>query len=218
MLVALQADPLDRGSPDHDDDALVASWRRGDDGAFCDLVERHGPPLLGFLRHLLGDTGQAEDAWSETWLRLIRARDRYVPEGRFRAWLYTVARRCAKDQNRSHRRWLRLAARVVQHAPPAGASASPDARAIEDERALGLRSALGHLSKEHRTAVLLTYRQGLNSREVGEVMGLTSQQVRSRLTYARSLLGQQLGKEGEENGSSDGANGIRMGKPWTRQD
>ena len=189
-----------------DDDALVAAWKAGDEHAFSQLVDRHGPPLLGFLRQLLGDPGLADDAWSETFLRLIRARDRYKAEGRFRAWLYTVARRCAKDQRRGRRRWVRLAVRVFDRPGPGRDENTPDLRLIADEQTRRLEDAMGKLSEEHRAVVLLTYRQGLDSSDVGQVMGLTGQQVRSRLTYARTLLGRLLTEEGGEIGSPDGAN------------
>jgi RNA polymerase sigma factor (sigma-70 family) len=205
ILASIPQPPPRADLPSLDDDALVAAWKAGDDDAFSELVERHGPPLLGFLRRHLGDPGLADDAWSETFLRLIRARDRYKSEGRFRAWLYTVARRCAKDQRRGRRRWVRLAVRVFDRPGPRADEHTPDLRLIADEQTTRLEQALGQLSEEHRTVVLLTYRQGLDSGEVGEVMGLTGQQVRSRLTYARRLLGRLLGDEGGEVSSPDGA-------------
>ena len=206
ILASITTRRLDHELEELDEDALVAAWRAGDEAAFCVLVDRHGPPLLGFLRQLLGSQELAEDAWSETFIRVIRARDRYRPEGRFRSWLYQVARRCAKDQQRGRRRWVRLAVRLFDRPRPAADEGTPDLRLIADERSRQLDEALGRLSEEHRAVILLTYRQGMDSSEVGEVMGLTGQQVRSRLTYARTLLGRML----EERGTSD-EDGIRGG-------
>ncbi len=205
LILAFLPDPPSQRDLDQlDDDQLMAAWRAGDEGAFCQLVDRHGPPLLGFLRQLLGAQELADDAWSETFVRVIRARDRYVPEGRFRSWLYTVARRCAKDQKRGRRRWVRLAVRLFDRPGMGRDEQTPDLRLISDERSRRLDRALAQLSEEHRTVVLLTYRQDLSSAEVGEVMGLTGQQVRSRLTYARKLLGQLLADEGGDTDSPDG--------------
>jgi RNA polymerase sigma-70 factor, ECF subfamily len=206
-MLASISDPPEPDRSQLDDDALVAAWREGSDEAFCQLVGRHGPPLLGFLQQQLGDPRKAEDAWSETWLRLVRARDRYVAEGHFRAWLYTVARRCAKDQSRGFRRWTRLAVKLFERTGPRHDEATADLALIADERTRRLDSALEQLSEEHRTVVLLTYRQDLSSAEVGEVLGLTGQQVRSRLTYARTLLGRLMADEGSPAGSSEGPRG-----------
>lgn len=178
------------------DDALFAQWQAGNDRAFDTLVERHGPALLGFLRMLLGSRSAAEDAWSESWIRVIRARDRYQPEGHFRAWLFTIGRRCAKDQKRSLRRRLNLGLAVKERAPPPRAVTSPHLRLARSEDARALDATLSELKEEHRTVLLLTYRYDLSSEEVGQVLGLTGQQVRSRVTYARRLLQAALEKKG----------------------
>jgi RNA polymerase sigma-70 factor (ECF subfamily) len=183
---------------DPEDDDLVRAWRGGDDGAFSALVERHGPRLHGFLLYLLRDPAAAEDAWSETFIRLVRARDRYQANGTFRAWLYTVARRCALDQQRSRRRWLRLASRMGEADPPERLQVPADDALEERERKDAVVAALGRLTEEQRAALLLTYRQGLNSSEVGEVLGLTGQQVRNKIAYARRLLGEML-EDGPES-------------------
>ncbi len=178
-----------------DDEDLMRAWQAGDESAFAVLVDRYGGPLHGFLLHLLGNATAAEEAWSETFMKVVRSKDRYTDDGRFRAWLYTVARRCALDQRRSNRRWMRLVTRVTERAPPPAAPLAADTLIGEGQRSQAVADALAKLSDEHRTALLLTYRQDLSSREVSEVMGLTSQQVRNKVAYARRLLGEMLPEE-----------------------
>ena len=55
-----------------------------------------------------------------------------------------------------------------------------------------MQRALSSLSEERRTVLLLTYQQDLNSVEIADILGIDSQQVRSRLTYARRLLKEAL--------------------------
>ena len=52
------------------------------------------------------------------------------------------------------------------------------------------------LKEEHRVVLLLTYRYDMSSDAVGAVLGLTGQQVRSRVTYARRLLKEALERRG----------------------
>jgi len=174
------------------DDALFAAWQGGDEGAFDRLVQRHGPAVHSYLRMVLADPELAADAWSETFLRVVRAADRYVPRDQFRAWLLTIARRCAQDRRRTTRRVLRLAIKLFERdvAPPP--PPRPDLAAIASAEERRVRAALMRLSESHRTIVLLTYQQDLNSEEVAQIVGLTAQQVRSRLTYARRLLRAEL--------------------------
>lgn len=177
--------------PDVPDDALVEAWRGGDERAFSTLVDRHGPAVLGFLHSYVGDPRLAEDAWSETFLRAVRARDRYQPHGKFRAWLFAIARRCGKDVLRSRRRWFGLALRIYE-SPDQSPPPSPEADVLASERQRGLSAALAKLPDKHRLVIVLTYQQGLDSTEVAAIVGLTSQQVRSRVTYARRLLADLL--------------------------
>lgn len=174
-----------------DADALMAEWCAGDDRAFGILVARFGPEVHGFLRRHLGDAGLAEDAWSDTWVRVVRNRDRYEPSGQFRAWIFSIARRCALDVQRGRRRWMNLALKLFAHRDRDSVP-SPELRVLRHERQEAVHATLATLSEEHRSIVLLTYQQGMNSAQVGRALGLTAQQVRSRLTCARKKLGEAL--------------------------
>ena len=186
---------LPEPGPTPTDDALVARWIAGDEAAFDQLVTRHGPALHGFLKMTLGDSAAAEDAWSETWVRVVRARSRYVAQGQFRAWLFSIGRRCAKDQSRSIRRRLRLGAALEEHGARRVVT-SPALRLVRSREARALDASLQGLKEEHRSVLLLTYRYDMSSEEVGQILGLTGQQVRSRITYARRLLRESLARRG----------------------
>jgi len=181
-----------------EDNRLYSAWLAGDDSAFEVLVERHGASVRRFLEFYLGDVTAAEDAWSTTFLKVIRARTSYTPGGNFKGWLITIARRAALDVRRSKSRWFRLLTHTrqqkgeIHQVPP-----STEGLLVTAEQSDRVRRALRVLSEEHRTIVLMTYQQDLTSVEIAEVLDLDPQQVRSRLTYARRLL------KGELDSSSD---------------
>ena len=52
---------------------------------------------------MTGDAALAEDAAQEAFLRAFRAIDRYRPQSSFRAWMRTIAIRCAIDLMRRRR-------------------------------------------------------------------------------------------------------------------
>ena len=181
-----------------EDNRLYSAWLAGDDTAFEVLVERHGASLRRFLEFYLGDPTAAEDAWSATFLKVVRARSSYTPGGNFKGWLITIARRSALDVRRSKSRWFRLLTHTRQSSGDIRQeSPSAEGLLVTAEQSARVRRALRVLSEEHRTIVLLTYQQDLTSVEIAEVLDLDPQQVRSRLTYARRLL------KGELDSTSD---------------
>lgn len=173
----------------------MLAWQGGDTAAFDLLVGRWHARLFGFVLRLTDDRRQAEDAYSDTLLKLVRARHRYQPRQTFRSWLFAVARNAAADARRGRRRWLALVHHAEQRDAGPSHPASPDERLRSVERAEEIDRALAALPEEHRVAVLLRYRNDMDMPEVGEVLGLTERQVRDRLSYARRRLREILGEE-----------------------
>jgi len=187
----VESDPAAEGAAL--DNRLYAAWLAGDDNAFEELLTRHGSSVRRFLEFYLGDSLAAEEAWSDTFLKVVRAKDSYTPGGNFKGWLITIARRSAQDVRRRKTRWFRL----LTHRRESSGDRQPappqiDAQVISAEEIQTVRNAISMLTEEHRSIVLLTYQQGLNSVEIADILGLDAQQVRSRLTYARRLLKAEL--------------------------
>lgn len=176
------------------DRALMQAWRAGDDGAFDLLVERYHAQLFGVLIRICRNREDAEEAYSETLVRLFRYRDRYEERSTFRAWLFSIARTCAADAQRRRGRWFDLRARFGQRSTPPPAP-SLDAELRQSERARTVEDGLRMLPEEHRLAVLLRYHHDLDHDELAAALDLTERQVRDRLSYARRRLRQILPEE-----------------------
>ena len=57
--------------------------REGSAAAFEQLVEKYQRRLVGVLEHLVPGKNQAEDLAQEVFMRVYRARERYVPGAKF---------------------------------------------------------------------------------------------------------------------------------------
>lgn len=125
------------------------------------VVHEHGATVLRVCRALLGP-GDADDAWSETFLSALRAYPRIAPGSNVRGWLVTIAHNTAIDHLRRERRRPLPAGEVSD----AAVAAPPPEPADED-----LRTALARLPPKQRAAVVYRYLADLPYADVGDLIG-----------------------------------------------
>ncbi|MCB9677395.1 MAG: sigma-70 family RNA polymerase sigma factor [Alphaproteobacteria bacterium] len=168
---------------------LVLAFQNGDDSAFAELYARWRPRATAYAVRMVGSPEEAEELVTEAFVTLVEGR--FAPTGSFRSYLFTVLQRKCLDHLR--RRGTRgkvlplLAPEPVEPDLEGAIDGFRDRRRVE--------AALQSLPDEHRSVVLLYYAHGLASREVAEATGLSDQQVRSKLSYARKTLKTLLERE-----------------------
>jgi len=170
------------------DSELLAHFAQGREEAFEVLVRRHGPAIKAFALRLLNSRDEAEDVYAETFLRVARARGTWEERGTVRSWLYTIARRQCLDVLRHRSVMHRAEQQMVELERWRGATPSPEARVALGQEADRLERALARIPEEHREVLLLRVIHGLDAREAAETLGVTEDQVHSRLSYARKRL------------------------------
>src|SRR5262249_31881381 len=95
-LESLCRSVLSRADGGPPDGTLLERFTAGrDEGAFAELVRRHGPMVLGVCRRILRNEADAEDAFQATFLTLVRKAHSVRPPGMVGNWLYGVARTTA---------------------------------------------------------------------------------------------------------------------------
>lgn len=171
------------GSNDTVDAALVAACRRGEPGAFEELVRRTQHRVYGVAYRLVGDRGEAEDVAQDAYLRVFRALGSFREEARFETWLHRIVVNAAMTHLKRRGRFPAL----VQD--PGSAPEPPPARpadqAVDREE---VREALAELPEGLRVTLVLREMYGLSCREIGEEMGLSEGAVKVRLHRARKRL------------------------------
>lgn len=167
------------------DDELMARVRAGDAQAFTELYERHAAALLTFLTRLTGDRRFGEDLLQETFVRLYRSRGAYDATGRFRAFLFTIARRLVIDWRRRRQAMgLEDADALERLEAPERAEHRAEARDLADR----VEAALQRLPAGQREIVLLSRYTGLGANDIAQVTGSTPGAVRVGLHRALRRL------------------------------
>jgi len=163
----------------------MARVRAGDTRAFTQLYERHGAVLLTFLTRLTGDRRLGEDLLQETFVRVYRSRGEYQATGRFRAFLFTIARRLVIDwRRRQNAMWLEDSETLETLQAPERAEDRAEARDLAER----LEAALRRLPASQREIVLLSRYAALSADEVAQITGSTPGAVRVGLHRALRRL------------------------------
>ena len=178
-------------------DAVLASRAaQGDERAFAALVRRHKEPLYRLLRRYTGDADQAYEAAHEAFIAAWSAMRRYDAQRPFLAWLRTIGINKARDRGRRMAvRRLFFGTDGLEHS---AALAEPDPATPADEAVMErqdmakLDRAISRLPAPLKEAILLTAFEGLSQQEAGDMMGVSTKTVETRVYRARKILARTL--------------------------
>ena len=143
------------------------------------LFVDHRNRLQFYLRKRLANPEDSQELAQEAYLRLLRvSRKDYIrnPE----AYLYRIARNLVHELY-TGRSGSDEVSSGVEIETIAATSLAPDELADRTHRLAAVEKALSELSLKCRAVVLLTWREGLNQREVGERLGLSRSMVQKYL-------------------------------------
>jgi RNA polymerase sigma-70 factor (ECF subfamily) len=200
---------------------LMLRVRDGDQQAFRELVEKYQGRLVGILTHLVSDRGTAQDLAQDVFLRVYRARERYVPTAKFSTWLFTITHNVASNSLRksSRRKEINLVSspsdsmpvRPLEIMAKEKSGLMPARQLLKTEMQNVMLAAIEQLGERQRIATMLSKFEGMSYLEIGETMGLTTQAVKSLLSRARNNLKDILKPYLESGGLTDGvADGMNQ--------
>ena len=176
---------------------LVRSAVTGDAEALDRLLMRAQEVAWRFSTSVCGHADDAEDAMQEALIKTYRYVGRIREPGAFRPWLYrTVRNACLMGRRKRAGEPTRLQSlddMAGSHAGPMRIDApdpgkNPEQLMNNAELRRRLRKALRTLPGSYRAVVFLREMEGLSTREVAKVMGMSEDNVKTRLHRARVQL------------------------------
>ncbi len=186
--------------------SLVRSAAAGDTEALDRLLLRAQEVAWRFSTSVCGHSNDAEDAMQEALIKTYRYVGRIREPEAFRSWLYrTVRNACLMGRRKKAGEPTRLQS-LDEVLPGPDGRMRPDAphpgkspEQLADNAALRrrLRKALHSLPAAYRAIVFLREMEGLSTREVAKVMGMTEDNVKTRLHRARIQLQKDLGSSAQ---------------------
>ena len=151
----------------------------------------HSGELYGFAMRSLGDSGLAEEAVQETFVRAWRAGDRFDPQiGSLRTWLFAILRNVVIDLGRARAARPRVAEAGVE----------PSVEPLEDVLlSWQVEEAMRRLREDHRRVLFETHYRGRPYAEVAAELGVPEGTIKSRVYYGLRALRVVLEEMGFED-------------------
>jgi RNA polymerase sigma-70 factor, ECF subfamily len=182
------------------DAAIMLRVAEGDEAGFNYLATKYHRPMIHFLYRMVGNQAVAEELAQEVFLRVYRARSSYRAEARFTTWLYRIATNLAVNHARDTRH-ERNAQTIYLDQPDPETGTTPDVaddeptaeqQLMRDERMAAIRLHVMALPERQRMAVLMHKYQGMDYRQIGEVLKLSESATKSLLFRAYQTLRDKL--------------------------
>jgi len=172
------------------DNALVEDCKRGDRQALESLVRNYSGPLFKVAYRMLGNVDEAADVTQTTFLKVFENLDRFKPKYKFFSWVYRIAVNESINQINRRKRLVELD--DDRSSPDRG----PDDLAGAGQLSGEVQSVLLGLSEDHRAVIVLRHFVECSYRQIGEILQLPENTVKSRLFSARQRMKQRLQEKG----------------------
>lgn len=176
----------------------VDRCRKGDDGAFEELVMRHQKRMLNISYRITGSYEDACEVAQDAFVSAYRNLRGFKGQSRFSTWLYAIAVNLSK--NRMHK----IKTRVMREPcstddpvstvngemrrDPASSDPSPLEALERKERDVKIQECIGSLDQEFRSVIVLRDVQGFSYGEISAMLGTAEGTVKSRLFRARESV------------------------------
>ena len=182
------------------DAEIMLRVREGDDSGFEYLIQKYHKPMIHFMFRMVHNQAVAEELAQEVFLRVYRSRQSYRAEAKFTTWLYRIATNLGVNHARDTK-YERAAQNVYLDQPDPETGTTPDVadltasveqELVKDERMQAIRQHVLALPERQRNAVLMHKYQGLDYKQIGDVLKLSESATKSLLFRAYQTLRERL--------------------------
>lgn len=216
-IVSVEEPELDQPSAVVNREAvLLARLRQGDEGAFNELVTRHHGPLIRSAMGYVADREVAEEVVQDTWMAVINGLDLFEGRSSLRTWIFGIMIHKAKDRGVREKRHVNFSSfesvddegeeavdpsRFHQSGEWAGHWAfppqpwddqTPEKLMASQQAVSAMQNAIEALPKNLKEVLILRDVEGIEAKEVCELLKITETNLYVRLHRARERVRQAV--------------------------
>ncbi len=177
------------------ENVLIEISKKGDISAFEELIETYQNKVFNIAYSMLNNYEDANDVAQEVFIRVYKSIKNFKGESSFSTWLYRITTNVCLDELRKRKNKNvvsidedipfddgEVTRQIVDDGP------TPDIIAEKKEVREIVNEAIGQLSEEHKTVIILRELQGLSYEEISKIINCPRGTVKSRINRARSAL------------------------------
>lgn len=198
------------------DVAFLARLRQGDEGAFDELVTQHHSALIRMAMGYVADREVAEEVVQDTWMAVIEGLDRFEGRSSLRTWIFGIMIHKAKDRGVREKRHVTFSSfeavdeegeetidpsRFHQSGEWAGHWAfppqpwddqTPEKLLASQQAVNAMNRAIEALPKTLKDVLILRDVEGIDAKEVCDILKITETNLYVRLHRARERVRQAV--------------------------
>lgn len=172
------------------DEALAMLYVNGDNRAFDLLLSRNQSKLFSYILFMVHDRDVADDIFQETFVKVVvkLQQGKYLPSGKFGAWLMRIAHNVMMDWYRDQRTGKIVEAPKENDLSNVGGKDLLDSN-IENEFVnmqvmADVKKMMNKLPPTQREVVFMRFYQDLSFKEIAETTGVSINTSLGRMRYA----------------------------------
>lgn len=171
------------------DDMLVTLYSMGNDKAFDELLARYQQKLFSYVYFIVRNQELAEDIFQDTFVKAITTlkQGRYIPDGKFGAWLTRIAHNLVIDSFRQERNENAISNDEVEGDLLNDADLCDDnieMQMVTDQTLGDVRRLVDALPDNQREVLYMRYYQDLSFKEIADITGVSINTALGRMRYA----------------------------------
>lgn len=178
---------------------LVARCKKGERGAFDDLMRRYDKKVYNFAYRLCGAYDEANDIAQETFVRVYNALPNFRGDSSFITWLFRITTNVYLDERKRQRaRPAQSLEEIIEleettvNRQIEDPSPGPEETVEVRERGDLLQAAINSLPEYQRAMIVMYHTENRSYEEIAEALDMPIGTVKSRLNRARLSLREKL--------------------------
>ena len=173
-----------------DDEQVVSQVLDGQTALFEVLMRRHNERVYRVARAILRDENEAEDVMQQAYVNAYAHLRQFDHRAAFATWLtkITVHEALARARRKGRHQSLDVGGHSMDNIVPLRSRDNPERQAFNRELNELLEVVIDGLPDGYREVFMLREVEGLSTAETAQCLGISEDNVKTRLTRARGML------------------------------